>query len=61
MTKQCRNCTYFPVGSADFGNCQKIDTNNDVRTQGFKLQVNEEFCCKYFKKRENGTDNSIKD
>ena len=61
MTKQCKNCTHFPIGSIGFGNCQKIDTTNDVRTQGFKLQVNESFSCKYFKKRDNGTtDNSNK-
>lgn len=61
IKKDCRNCIYFPVNSVDYGNCQKINTSTDVRTQGFKLQVSATFGCKYFKNRDNGiVDNSSK-
>jgi hypothetical protein len=55
MKRICKNCTYWKARGV-FGNCQKIEVGKDVRISGMRLQTNENFSCKYFKKHDNGND-----
>jgi len=65
----CKNCRFWRAhGQLGFGNCQELRNGVHIRISGTRLQTNEFFSCRYFKKivenhtenQENGnSDNSI--